>query len=181
VTLLLGPPYLDSAPFAGEGTTAPSVPVASSSKVVSDALKTVTAPARVADKAWTASEFDPILRSQYYADGHAPTGEQKLLFAVLEDALRCYVQSKNRGSERRDFLGAREWFNDRSTSHVFSFESVCANLDINPECLRYKLKSLGPEDFPRKHFCNRRRHRSVRPSRNRTARQGIDQFAGLNP
>ena len=44
------------------------------------------------------SDYDPLLPVQYYervVGGRAPSGELKLFFAILEDALRCYVRTKN--------------------------------------------------------------------------------------
>ena len=39
-------------------------------------------------------------------------GELKLLLAVLEDAIRCYLRNVNAkdGARRRDFVEARTWF-----------------------------------------------------------------------
>ena len=39
-------------------------------------------------------------------------GERKLLLAVLEDAIRCYLRNLNAkdGERRRDFVEARNWF-----------------------------------------------------------------------
>jgi hypothetical protein len=111
---------------------------------------------------WEAGDFGPIMPVQYYANlasSRVPTGERKLLFAVLEDALRCYVLGKSRHSpaHRAEFLEARYWFLEKSSAGVFSFESVCAILDIDPNCVRVKLDFLEPADMPLQHFCNRRR------------------------
>jgi hypothetical protein len=107
-------------------------------------------------------EYDTLLPVQYYetvAGGTSPSGEFKLFFAILEDALRCYVRAKNcrSGAKRAEFIDARRWFYTRGTPHVFSFESVCAFLDINAECLRARLESLSPSDLPMKQFHSRRR------------------------
>ena len=61
------------------------------------------------------SDYDTLLPIQYYesvAGGHSPSGEFKLFFAILEDALRCYVRAKNcRSAARRaEFIDARAWF-----------------------------------------------------------------------
>lgn len=119
-------------------------------------------------KTAAASDYDPLLPVQYYervAGGHTPSGEFKLFFAILEDALRCYVRAKNcrSGAKRAEFVDARQWFHERGTPHVFSFESVCAFLDIDPNWLRRRLESLEPTDFPLKQFRTRRR-RPTRPS-----------------
>jgi len=108
------------------------------------------------------SDYDPLLPVQYYervVGGRAPSGELKLFFAILEDALRCYVRTKNcrSGAKRAEFVDARIWFDTRGTPHVFSFESVCAFLGLDPNWLRRRLESLGPADLPSKQFRTHRR------------------------
>ena len=125
-----------------------------------------------------ASDYDPLLPVQYYQSvgQRRPSGELKLSFAILEDALRCYARTKNcrSGAKRAEFVDAREWFHARGTPHVFSFESVCAFLDIDPNWLRKKLESLSPADFPLKQFRTRRRA-IARPSANSTPRPRAQQ------
>jgi hypothetical protein len=124
---------------------------------------------------WEAQDFGPILRVQYYeslANSRVPSGEIKLLFGVLEDALRCFVQARKRHSSAslKAFLEAKDWFYNRQDSNVFSFESVCAVLDLDPDAVRSRLRSLEPADFPLQHFCNRRRLcGGSRTTRNRSA------------
>ncbi len=116
------------------------------------------------DKArWGAVDCDPLLPVQYYervARGRTTTGEFKVFFAILEDALRCYVRSKacRSRARRAEFLDAKAWFHDFGPPYVFSFESTCTFLDIDPQWLRARLKSLTETDFPRKQFRTRRRH-----------------------
>ena len=108
-------------------------------------------------------EGDILLPVQYYgrvAGKRATTGEFKLFFAILEDALRCYVRCKGCRSraERVEFLDVRAWFHNLGAPHVFSFDSTCALLDIDPQCLRTRLNSLTELDLPRKQFRTHRRH-----------------------
>jgi hypothetical protein len=114
------------------------------------------------------NEYDPILPCQYYervVGGRAPSGEFKLFFAILEDALRCYVRAKDCRSavKRAEFLDAQTWFHTRGTPCLFSFESVCSFLGIDPQWLRERLESLTPTDIPLKQY-RTRRHRVARPS-----------------
>jgi hypothetical protein len=106
------------------------------------------------------------------AGGHTPSGELKLFFAILEDALRCYVRARNcrSGAKRAEFVNARIWFHTRGTPHVFSFESVCLFLGIDPNWLRARLESLGPRDLPLKQF-RTRRQLPARPSAPRSGRR----------
>lgn len=122
------------------------------------------------------SDYDPLLPVQYYERmgcGRAPSGEFRLFFAILEDALRCYVRAKNcrTGSKRAEFVDARRWFHSRGTRSVFSFESVCGCLGIDPDWLRARLEALAPSDLPLKQFRTRRRHLSrPRPDQHRGCR-----------
>jgi hypothetical protein len=104
------------------------------------------------------------------AGGSPPSGEFKLFFAILEDALRCYVRSRDCRSagKRAEFLDAHVWFHTRGTPHLFCFESVCSFLGIDPDWLRERLKSLTPTDFPLKQYRTRRR-RSARSAVRREA------------
>jgi hypothetical protein len=117
------------------------------------------------------NEYDPLLPSQYYdrvAGGRAPSGEFKLFFAILEDALRSYVRAKDcrSAAKRAEFLDAQVWFHTRGAPHLFSFESICSFLGIDPSWLRERLESLTPTDFPLKQY-RTRRHRPARPSARR--------------
>jgi hypothetical protein len=124
------------------------------------------------------SDYDPLLPVQYYerlASRHTPSGELRLFFAILEDALRCYVRAKNcqSGAKRAEFNDARAWFYARGTPDVFSFESVCSFLGIDASWLRARLESLESTDLPLKQFRTQRR-RPARASGQRR-RCGADQ------
>ena len=57
-----------------------------------------------------------LLLPGQYADlvrrNHVIEGELKLLLAVLEDAIRCYLRNVDAkdGEHRRDFVEVRNWF-----------------------------------------------------------------------
>ena len=124
-----------------------------------------------------ASDYDPLLPIQYYervAGGRTTSGEFKLFFAILEDALRCYVRTKHcrTGTRRAEFLDARTWFHTRGMLHVFSFESICSFLGIDASWLRARLETLGPDDLPQKQFRTHRRLPS-RPSAQRGTRAAL--------
>jgi hypothetical protein len=66
-------------------------------------------------------------------------GERKLLFAVLEDAIRCYLKYRDRGAEARnneEFVEAAEWLSSDDGDGPFAYVSVCAALGIDADCLR---------------------------------------------
>ncbi len=75
--------------------------------------------------------------------------ERRLLAAVLEDAIRCYLT--NRGARTKAqferFLEVQAWFNDCRPGHgphgLFTFESICEALGIEPGLLRKRLSSIS--------------------------------------
>jgi hypothetical protein len=111
-----------------------------------------------------------LLLPEQYVDlvrrNHVIEGELKLLLAVLEDAIRCYLRSANAkdGERRRDFVEARSWFEGglagARRSDIFSFDNVCLALGIEPECLLARLRILTIGDLPSRRY-QMRRHRPL--------------------
>ncbi|MFZ0677876.1 hypothetical protein [Candidatus Binatus sp.] len=97
---------------------------------------------------------------------HVIEGELKLLLAVLEDAIRCYLRNLNakEGERRRDFVEVRNWFEGHNTSgrrgDIFSFENLCAALGIEPRYLLDRLNLLTIGDLPSRRY-QMRRHRPL--------------------
>jgi len=96
---------------------------------------------------------DPMTPDQYYdmVSRRGPQdGETRLLFAVLEDAIRCYALAKNSTAtyHRREFEEVQRWVNTRGDHDIFAFDSICAVFSIQPESLRNQLNSLRIENFP---------------------------------
>lgn len=64
--------------------------------------------------------------------------EKKLMLAILEDAIACYQKylfardSKGKAL----FQEAQEWVEETGGTNVFSFDSVCETLGLNPDYLR---------------------------------------------
>jgi hypothetical protein len=94
----------------------------------------------------TLSQADIILPSQYFATMGSVglSGEQRLMLAVLVDAINVLQSWKGSGSarKRRNFAEAAQWVNSPGASHPFSFDSICDALDINSELLRARLRVL---------------------------------------
>jgi len=92
------------------------------------------------------SQADIMLPSQYFgATGSSGlSGEQRLMLAVLVDAINLLQSWKGSGSarKRRDFAEAAQWINSPGTTHPFSFDSVCDALEIDSELLRARLRVL---------------------------------------
>jgi hypothetical protein len=90
----------------------------------------------------------PISPSQYYdrrARNRYLDGEERLLFAVLEDAIRQYLVASNgrRRANRRAYNEVKEWVNTPGEHDLFAFDSLCRVFDIDPDSLRKQLNSLG--------------------------------------
>jgi hypothetical protein len=97
-------------------------------------------------------DFEPLLFAsssllpvQYYdqvSRRRILGGEQKLMFAVLADALRCYVRfASSQDAQERQQLGELEcWFRDNTQSGIFSFKSLCETFGIDADVLRNSLR-----------------------------------------
>jgi hypothetical protein len=111
-----------------------------------------------------------LLLPGQYADlvrrNHVIEGELKLLLAVLEDAIRCYLRNANSkdGERRRDFIEVRSWFEGgvagARRADIFSFDNLCAALGIEPRCLLDRLRILTLGDLPSRRY-QMRRHRPL--------------------
>jgi hypothetical protein len=88
-------------------------------------------------------EPDSLLASQYAAlhESRERSPERRLVLAVLKSALDDYVDALC--SRRRDeVFELADWFFEGDDSWPFSFENLCAQLDLNPECIRASLAAL---------------------------------------
>jgi len=90
-------------------------------------------------------EPEVLLPSQYYeliAGRSVLEGERRLMLAILEDAVSCYQRyvTAERGRSKRLYEEAADWlFDDEQSGWVFSFESVCSALALDPVFLRRGL------------------------------------------
>ena len=107
---------------------------------------TANAPSdRMDDVLGSQSTPDTLLPDQYYGlrkRRHWLEGERKLMFAVLEDAVECFLKNIDvRGHRRRVlFCEAQRWINARNAVGPFSFDNVCEILGIEPTGLRKALE-----------------------------------------
>ncbi|MGE0823322.1 MAG: hypothetical protein AB7G75_25380 [Candidatus Binatia bacterium] len=86
-----------------------------------------------------------LLPSQFFTpprDSHAFwRGEQRLLFAVLQDAVVCWFrccEGRTR-RERRIFAETCAWFYSEERSWLFAFARICELLDLDPDYIRSGL------------------------------------------
>jgi hypothetical protein len=109
-----------------------------------------------------------ILMPAQYADlvrrNHTLEGELKLLMAVLEDAIRCYLRNVDAkdGERRREFIEVRSWFESTvaGPAGIFSFENLCEALGIEPHRLLARLGIMTIGDLPSRRY-QMRRHRAL--------------------
>jgi hypothetical protein len=94
----------------------------------------------------SASLFEPdILTTHEFLRVSRPRArfepEERLMFAVLSDAVECfqrYLGSHNL-AHRKLSADAEAWINSRDTRWPYSFEHICDVLNINPAYLRVGL------------------------------------------
>lgn len=110
----------------------------------------------VASEAYThLLQPDTVLPSQYYAALRRKTiqePERRLVVAILEDAVDCYIKhmfSTDRRS-RQLFADAEEWFADSDRDWPFAFENVCEFLNLDPVYLRNGLLALREREHGRR-------------------------------
>jgi hypothetical protein len=101
---------------------------------------------RLTAKAQSLSLIEPDLTAALQYAEHAShklatMPEKMLMWAVLEDAILCLQEHDlaPAGSGTRQFLEARDWIMDKESDWFFSFESICAALDMNPNYIRNGL------------------------------------------
>jgi hypothetical protein len=122
---------------------------------------------------WLSARFEPdfLVPVQFFDLTRRRSmldGETRLVFAVLEDAVRCYVKtgSSSRRSDREQFDEVQRWFHAESGSRSpFSFEYVCDVLGIEPAALRERLGLLSAKDLPTKQMRSVGRRQVVRAGR----------------
>jgi hypothetical protein len=87
---------------------------------------------------------DLILPCQYcdISSGYGLSGEQRLMLALLTDALNVYQKGalSRLTRLRRLYVDAERWIlADRACCDALSFTTVCDALGINPELLRRRI------------------------------------------
>jgi hypothetical protein len=104
--------------------------------------RALTSPQGQTPDLWTDGILEPlaVLPGQHHWAAHywAFESERRLLVAVLQDAIRCYLVNRDTQSpaRRREFCEAQWWFQSQSRRSLFAFENVCDLLGINSDQLR---------------------------------------------
>ena len=70
------------------------------------------------------------------------SGEFRLMWAVFEDGLDCFLRYANHPSPTMQelFHEAREWIESEEEEWLFSFISICNAFQIDPDYLRRGLR-----------------------------------------
>src|SRR6266536_5478460 len=97
-------------------------------------------------------------------------GEEKLMLAVLADAIDHFqkhvVATDEKG--RKLFQEAEEWFLEKDSDGLFSFEYVCDTLQLRPDYIRQGLlsskKTKGKERSIQGHRADRKKFVKTRAS-----------------
>jgi hypothetical protein len=78
---------------------------------------------------------------------HELTGELRLMFAVLEDAIHCYLHHMNAKSRQRRilFYEVRDWMNSKHSKGIFAYGTLCDALGIDPDRLHKVLQQRQHE------------------------------------
>jgi hypothetical protein len=88
--------------------------------------------------------FQPhiILPAQHFNPPKKLAPEQRLMMAVLDDAVRCVEKYRcppdARG--RRLFREAQQWLLAEEPHWPYSFERICAALDLDANTVRHRLR-----------------------------------------
>ena len=87
---------------------------------------------------------DAILPAQFFQSLRTKgrfDGERRLMIAVLEDAVNCFMKQLHATDPkaRQLFLDAEEWISADDRTWFFAFENVCDTLDLDPEYVREGL------------------------------------------
>jgi hypothetical protein len=95
------------------------------------------------------TQLNIILPSQHFGSRRKQAPEQRLMIAVLHDALDCLEKYRSAtGSHgRRLFREAKQWFLADETEWPYSFECICGALDLDSNAVRQRLR-VAPESQP---------------------------------
>ncbi len=87
-------------------------------------------------------EPDAVLASQLEPRSGLPEPEHSLMVAVLEDAVRCYLNYADAADRKQRALAddADAWFASTDRTRLYDFENVCDVLGIDAAYFREHLQ-----------------------------------------
>ena len=85
---------------------------------------------------------DVILPSQLLSEFRCLMPEKRLMAAIVDDAVNCFLKYRfaTHPRGRRLFREAEEWIMDGDRGWAFSFQSICDTLGLDAGCLRKGLR-----------------------------------------
>jgi hypothetical protein len=95
----------------------------------------------LATDGWISVEPTDVVRFEQAHKKSLREGEERLMMAVLEEAVQCFQEYalSTRPREKRLFQEAEEWFLDEEADYIFSFEHICESLGLHPDPIRRGL------------------------------------------
>ena len=94
---------------------------------------------------------------------HGQTGEQRLLLALLCDAMQTYAGELARRKRPHRIRELKRWFESTDRTYVFSFESVCDALGLDVGYVRRRVLETEPTPVRRAWGHRVHAHRIVAP------------------
>ena len=90
-------------------------------------------------------EAQVILPSQHFKAPEKGAPEHRLMMAVLEDAIHCLERYRGATDSRRRrlFREAQRWLLAVESHWPYSFEAICAALDLDASAVRQHLRLVS--------------------------------------
>jgi hypothetical protein len=97
-------------------------------------------PARALRISSSIGPADPVAIQELFSSG-IRSGEERLMLAVLKDAIECFQQYvvSEYPWEKKLFQEAEDWILARNTDCFFSFKNICESLQLDPGYIRRGL------------------------------------------
>jgi len=92
----------------------------------------------------------PDGRQSSASDGATvPEAELRLMSMILEDAIECFIRHAGAESTagQREFRDAERWLFATGDSWIFSCESICGHLGVDPGFIRTQLRQHRRPSF----------------------------------
>jgi len=131
------------------------------------ALTDSFSPAKVEELVENVFQPDGLAAYEYLNNQRRKTHmepEKNLMFALLEDAVRCYraYAFARSAASRRLYRDAEKWLWNNDGKWLFSFRNVCEGLGLEPYfvrrgLLRWKLAQRGTDPKVKPRVCIARR------------------------
>jgi len=112
--------------------------------MISNSMTTKSSSSSVDDRISSLFQPDTLLSEQYLETCRRKTHlepEKRLMLAILEDAVDCFQKyvTPQRPKEKALFQEVEEWFMEKDSDSLYSFENICESLGLDPDYLRKGL------------------------------------------